>query len=116
MSDDESMFGHLEDAGSALWGAASSAGDAVLNVESAALDATAGVGGIVAEGFVGMAAGGAYAVGEDETAASLRGTQNTITDDAIRYFGDAGREIDQAGADVWGGTTDVAGDVGDTIE
>jgi hypothetical protein len=118
MSEEEggSVFGELANAGEAVWNAASAAGDAVIQAETAAFDTAAGMGATEAAGLTSMAAGAAYAVQADDTAASLRQTSEGMVDDAHRYFGDAGREISNAGADVWGGNTDEAGDSGGSIE
>jgi hypothetical protein len=113
MSDDQgggSVFDELGNMGHAAWNAANAAGDAVVQTEEAALDGATAVGATFATGAVGVAAGAAYAVGADDTAASIRSTQNEFADDASRYYGDAGRELSNAGTDVWGSNTDVSGD------
>ena len=106
MSDDESVLGELETAGSAMWGAVSSAGDAMLNTEEAGLHAIAGVGETAAGGIVGMVAGGAYALQEDDAAASLRGTSNSVLDSAVGQFESAGQDLSTAGQDLWGADVD----------
>ena len=119
MSDDQnggSVFDELGNMAQSAWNAASAAGDAVIQTETAAFDAAAGLGATEAAGLTSMAAGAAYAVQADDTAASLRHTSEGMVDDANRYFGDAGRDLSNAGADVWGGNTDVAGDPSGSIE
>ena len=104
MSDEEggSVLGELGNAADAVWNAGAAAADAAWNAGGAAIDAAQGAGEVVGEGFVGIAAGAAYAVQADETAASLRDTQNEIIDAAQSNFDQAGAEMDQAGEDVWG--------------
>jgi hypothetical protein len=119
MSDDQnggSVFDELGNMGQAAWNAASAAGDAVIQTETAALDAATGFGAMTAGGLTNMAAGAAYAVQADDTAASLRASADGMIDDAQRYYGDAGRDLGNAGADLWGSNTDAAGDPNGSIE
>ena len=105
MSEEEgggSVFDELGNAGEAVWNAAGAAGDAAWNAGGAAVDGAQFVGELAAGGFVGMAAGAAYAVQADETAASLRETQNEVIDAADANYKEAGEELNQAGEDIWG--------------
>lgn len=88
----------LSGAGDAIASGARAVGDVTM----AGVDAAAGVGAVFAIGALGIAAGAAYTVGEDDTAKSLRATQDSVVDDGKRSFGDAGRDLGKAKDEVFG--------------